>query len=510
MERAGVVASTIIPIISEGEILGSIMALSTERADLPDADSEMEGRLKGLAAQSVTAVRNARLRDDVEHRAMHDPLTGLPNRSLILDRLQRLLGMSRRSGAVTGVLYIDLDGFKDINDNLGHDAGDDVLGQVTDRLSSMLRESDSVGRMGGDEFVVLTSGPVESTNPAAIAQRLLDRLRAPYVFENRRLHITASVGIATATGGEASNLLRQADTALYEAKAAGRNRYAVYRSGMRNPGSRRLGIEQDVVAALDNHELRLVYQPIFELHSMRIMGLEALLRWRHPTLGNIPPTTFIPSLEGAGLMQRVGNWVLDRACTDMAAWHATGRTLDLSVNVSAQQLHGGLLDGIRQALRHSGLDASYLIVEIAERDVMGELPGAAEVLRSLRAIGVRVAIDDFGTAHSSLVHLLELPVDSLKLDGSFVAALPREDRAAGAPSAARDGACQSSALVRTLLALGHALRLDTVAEGIEELDQFEQLRDGDCHCGQGFLLSVPLEADAVEGFLAGHRPGPGR
>ena len=428
---------------------------------------------------------------ELRHQALHDALTGLPNRVLALDRAQQMLARARRQRSPVAALYVDVDGFKDINDTFGHAAGDELLRIVAERLGTLVREGDTAARLGGDEFVVLLEGSTLDAGPELVADRLLEVLRQPYELGSaagRPLKVTASIGVAMGLRERAEELLRDADLAMYEAKQAGRNRYAVFESSMQTSSRDRVTLEMDLADALERGQLFLVYQPTFDLRSRRTIGVEALIRWRHPTRGVLAPGEFIAIAEASALIVPIGRWVLEEACMQTARWRERGHAIGVSVNVSARQLDDDeLVANVRRALEASGLDASALTLEITETVIMRDADAAAERLRQLKEVGVRIAIDDFGVGYSSLAYLRELPADSLKIDRSFIAGI--------ATSSA------SAALIRTLVQLGRTLEIETLAEGIEEQAQLETLCREHCEQGQGFLFSRPLEVDALEEFL---------
>jgi len=430
--------------------------------------------------------------EQIRFQAVHDTLTGLPNRALLLDRTEQMLARARRSYVPVAALFIDLDGFKEVNDTLGHAVGDQLLQAVTARLTATIRESDSVGRLGGDEFVVLVDGSTMDAGPELVAERLLSVLREPFQLEDSvcgPLSLTASIGIAAGARPSATELLRDADIALYGAKAAGKDCFVVFRPEMHTVVQDRLLLEMDLRDALAAQQYFLVYQPIFNLTSGSPTGVEALLRWRHPIRGVVQPDDFIPVLELSGLITDVGRWVLTEACRQGARWHGLGYQLDVSVNISARQLEtDDLIRDVTNALADSGFDPNSLIVELTETAIMQNTPNVVRRLQALKAIGVRVAIDDFGTGYSSLAYLQQFPVDTIKIDRSFISSM------ADSPEA--------GVLIRSLVQLGKSLGLETLAEGIEATGQYAQLAREHCDSGQGFLFGRPLETDAVEHFLA--------
>jgi len=448
----------------------------------------------------VTNVRDITERKKFEellsHRALHDPLTGLANRQLILDRADQMLVRARRNGDPVAAFFVDLDNFKDANDSLGHEAGDRLLQAVANRLVGLLRTSDTVGRLGGDEFVILAEGVSLSAGPGAIAERIRQVLKpAFYVdgFETIPITVSASVGIAVGDRPAAQDLLRDADIALYRAKGSGRDQSIVFEEAMQLAANDRLALRTELDAALARGEFTLHYQPIFDLTDLHIEGVEALIRWNHPTKGMLPPDQFIAVLEDSGQIVDVGRWVLDEACAQVTRWRAAGHDLTMSVNVSMRQLEfEGFVDDVRVALTTHALAPDALLIEITESVLMKDAHATVDRLKRLKELGVKIAIDDFGTGYSSLAYLRQFPVDVLKIDRSFVSEM------SGSPDAA--------ALIHTLVELGRTLGLVTLAEGIEEQDQFEGLRSENCNHGQGFLFSRPVPAASIEDLLV--RPTP--
>jgi diguanylate cyclase (GGDEF)-like protein len=430
---------------------------------------------------------------ELRHQALHDALTGLPNRVLALDRAEQMLARARRTQATIAALYVDIDGFKHVNDTLGHAAGDELLKIVAERLQTVIRESDTAARLAGDEFVILLDGATVDVGPELVAERLLEVLREPYDMSGdsrRQLTVTASIGVAYGQGS-ASELLADADVALYVAKSAGKNRHVVFESKMQTAAQDRLTLEMDLGDALAEDQLFLVYQPTFDLRSEQAIGVEALLRWRHPVRGVIAPDAFIPIAEDSGLIIPIGRWVLENACRQAASWREQGYELNMSVNVSARQLdHDELIDDVRQSLERNSLEASTLTIEITETTLMRDADATAERLAALKELGVRIAIDDFGTGYSSLAYLRQFPVDALKIDRSFIKGIA--------------GSTQSAALIHTLVRLGKTLSLETLAEGIEDRAQLRALQRQHCDQGQGFLFARPLEVAEIEHFLHAH------
>jgi diguanylate cyclase (GGDEF)-like protein len=427
----------------------------------------------------------------LSHLSLHDALTGLPNRALVIDRAERMLARARRSDMPAAALYVDIDGFKHVNDSVGHAAGDELLRVVAARLSGVIREADTVGRIGGDEFVVLLENLTLDAGPELVAERICDVLNQPVELagtERRTLSVTTSVGIALGQRGSAGELLRDADLALYEAKGAGKNRWVTFESRMQTAAQDRFDLEFDLKEALERDQFFLLYQPTFDLETETITGVEALIRWRHPVRGVVPPDSFIPLAEETGLIVPIGHWVLRTACEQGAAWHHQGRSLGISINVSARQLDDdGIVHDLADALAITGLDPGSLTLEITETTLMHDAESAAQRLNQLKALGVRIAIDDFGTGYSSLAYLRQFPVDALKIDRSFISGI----------AASRE----SKALIHTLVQLGKTLGLKTFAEGIEDQSQLQHLQREHCDSGQGFLFARPLEPEAIDAML---------
>jgi diguanylate cyclase (GGDEF)-like protein len=489
LPHTGSVVAASVPILADGKIAGYVVAITADRPDRLAVTPDLEQRLQGLAAQGSVAIRNARLIDEIHHQALHDTLTGLPNRALVLDRMDQMLRRGRRDKSSVAILFIDLDGFKDVNDTFGHEAGDRLLQEVSSRLLRTIRERDSVGRLGGDEFVVLVETFTSELSAEAVAERVLTALHEPFVINPKTsVTVTASIGVATGDRLSPSDLLRDADIALYEAKAAGKQQTMVFRPEMGAAAAQRLELEMDLQAAIAKQQFFLLYQPVVDLMTERITGVEALLRWLHPTRGIVMPDDFIPLLEQTGLIVPVGNWVLEEACRQAMSWERNGHKLKMSVNLSPRQLESDdLVEHVHNALWRTGLGAEQLVLEITETSVMNNVKAAATRLSRLKDLGIRVAIDDFGTGYSSLAYLPNLPIDILKIDRSFVSAL-------GQPG-------EVGALVGMLVQLGKTLHLCTVAEGIEEETQLRQLQTEQCDGGQGFLFAQPLEPSAIESLL---------
>jgi diguanylate cyclase (GGDEF)-like protein len=432
----------------------------------------------------------------LEHQATHDALTGLVNRPRVLQRVHDALAEGRSGQAsALALLVIDLDGFKDINDAYGHEVGDELLQAVAQRLVEMLGGTATVGRLGGDEFVVLIdSGPGD--DPEQLARSILGAVALPVRLPSvpGPLMVTASIGIASGLRASAQELLRDADIALYEAKSNGKNRCQVFRSEMRAAVVNRFDLETELRTAMRTNQFFLVYQPTFDLEGMGVTGVEALLRWRHPTRGIVPPVEFVPVLESSGMIVEIGRWVLAEACRQVRLWHDEGYPISVAVNVSGRQFESSdLVQDVRSALVRTGLDPHALVVEITETVLMRDPAVIAATLRQIKGLGVRVAVDDFGTGYSSMAYLQQFPVDILKIDRSFVTGMVESS--------------EGAALVRALVQLGKALGLVTLAEGIEDEIQLYRLRAERCDAGQGYFFAKPLAPSDAERFMAEHPTG---
>ena len=429
--------------------------------------------------------------DELAFIATHDPLTGLPNRTLILDRAQQMLARGARNHTRVAALSIDIDNLKTVTDTLGHAAGDELLQAVAARLDGAVRGADALGCLGGSEFVVICEDLSPEAGPEPTARRLLEALKPSFNLgadRDTRVTVSASIGIAVGEQTSQEELLHQADIAMHRARCDGENRYVVFETGMQDAVQRRMELERDLRHALPSEEFFLVYQPTFNLHDMSPTGVEALLRWKHPTRDVVGPNDFIPLLEETGLIIEVGRWVLEQACRQGAIWRQDGHPIGMAVNVSARQLDtDDLVGDVRNALSQSGLEASALTLEVTETTLMRNVHETAERLAAIKQLGVRIAIDDFGTGYSSLAHLQRLPIDSLKIDRSFISQLTHTP----------DG----EALIHTLVQLGKALSIETLAEGIEQEQELSMLQHEQCDSGQGFLYARPLDAAAAAAFL---------
>jgi diguanylate cyclase (GGDEF)-like protein len=434
--------------------------------------------------------------DEIAHVAYHDALTGMPNRPLFIDRLIVALAQARRANQRLAVFFLDLDRFKDINDSLGHYAGDTLLKSVAERIRRCVREGDTVARFGGDEFTILIPRIATIEDAAKIAQKILDTLKLPVAIGNRELFVTASVGIGIfpEDGADPETLVRNADTAMYRAKEQGRDGYQLYAPAMNACALERLALENTMRKALIQHELTLFYQPVVELSTNRIVGLEALIRWQHPELGLLLPAQFISTAEVSGLIVPIGKWVLQTACRQIRQWQKRVDDPDftVSVNLSARQFQQlDLVSSVAEALEETGIDPRTLELEITESNAMHNTALTMQTLRDLKGLGVRISLDDFGTGYSSLNYLKNFPIDTLKLDQSFVREVPHDRN--------------DTAIVSAVIALAHSLDLNVVAEGVETEEQLAFLHAQRCDRIQGFLFSAPMSAEQLEPYLVERR-----
>ncbi len=438
--------------------------------------------------------RRVKTAQRLQFHAHHDPLTQLPNRLLLFSRLTDLLAAPERSDSLTAVLLIDLDHFKNVNDTLGHPVGDELLKLVATRLSQCVRAGDTVARLGGDEFAMIVRNLLHRSDAGLVAGKIMRALAPPFNLHDQQIFVTASIGITVspADGHDVNHLIKSADIAMYRAKALGKNNVAYFTDEMHREIVRHQEVAQGLRHTLERGELDLNYQPLVDLRSGAVTGLEVLLRWNHPQMGAVSPTEFIPVAEETGLIVPIGTWVLRGACEQAREWAAAGLApMVVSVNLSARQLHSGkLVSVVRRALADSKLDPALLELELTESVVMDSPEAAAEKLGELKDLGVRLSLDDFGTGYSSLSNLSLFPFDRLKIDQSFV-------RAISSPH----GRQQGENLVKTVISLGHSLGFRVLAEGVETQAQVEFLKQHGCDEMQGFLVSRPLPARQVLEFL---------
>jgi diguanylate cyclase (GGDEF)-like protein/PAS domain S-box-containing protein len=462
-------------------------AVEDSSAPIHDRRGQVTGAV--MVFHDVSASRALTLK--LAYFAQHDGLTDLPNRALLNDRLTQAITVAQRHHTALAVLYLDLDRFKHINDSLGHQVGDRLLQSVALRLTECVRASDTVSRLGGDEFVILLSEVTHAHDAAVCADKLLQAVRLPYVMNEHELNVTASIGIVIypGDGGVGEALLQNADSAMYEAKDRGRNNYQFYRSELNSSATERQTLESDLRYAMQRHELELHYQPIMQLSTGAIVGVEALIRWHHPTLGLVLPTQFIPIAEESGLIVPIGQWVLREACRQAKTWQDAGLPLlRLAVNISAVELRSnGFVAGVTTILAQTGFDPQRLELELTETFLMQDSKSTAIVLMALKELGVQLALDDFGTGYSSLSYMRRFPIDALKVDQSFVRDLTTD--------------ADDASVVSAVINMGKSLHMRVVAEGVETRAQCSFLEQHKCSEAQGFHFSRPLKAKGFADLL---------
>jgi diguanylate cyclase (GGDEF)-like protein/PAS domain S-box-containing protein len=459
---------------------------------------DTEGRALRIAGSMTDITARKDLEERLRREAQFDSLTTLPNRSYATDLLRRAIARAKRNREQQfGVLFLDCDRFKVVNDSLSHHAGDSLLRLVAGRLNGCVRPGDVVARLGGDEFVVILEGVKDEAEAIAVAERIQHSLAQPFYLDGRELFMSVSVGIAMSQPGveRPEDYLRDADLAMYRAKLRGRARHEVFRADMRAGAVLQMSLENDLRHSMDRGELRVMYQPIWSLASGRIVGFEALVRWDHPTHGAMQPADFIPIAEETGLILPLGEWVLRQAAQRLNHWNTKVVSDDpiwMSVNVAARQLtHPGLVEVVKNTIAESGVEASKLKLEITESMIMADAVAAVGALEQLKALGIHLLMDDFGTGHASLSYLHRLPISTIKIDRYFVGRI--------------DSNSECLEIVRTILNLSRSLSMDVVAEGVENSAQREVLQSLGCEYVQGYLLSPPLDADAAERLLLTNR-----
>jgi len=466
-----------------------------ERERAEQAERHVEELNRHIAEQERISSQLKESKEHFRHAAFHDTLTNLPNRALLAENLKFVIERAKQHEDYQfAVLFLDLDRFKNVNDSLGHSIGDQLLIAMARRLESCTREADMVARLGGDEFAVLLDGIPDQNEAARMGQRIQEKLQSPFNLSGHEVFTTTSIGIALSSTGydHPENMLRDADTAMYRAKAKGKACYEIFDKGMHTHAVYLLQMENDLRRAIEREELRVHYQPIVSLDSGQLAGFEALVRWQHPERGFINPSDFIPLAEDTGLIVPLGLWVLRRACEQLGQWQwqsAANRSLFMSVNLSGKQVaRPKLVSEIRQVLEETRIDPKYLKLEITESAVMENAETAVQLLRRLKALGVQLSIDDFGTGYSSLGYLHRFPVNTLKVDRSFVGRIGE--------------AAENIEIVRTIISLAENMGMEVVAEGVETLSQLAQLRKLNCQYGQGYLFSRPVDAESVSTWIS--------
>nr|WP_241911877.1 EAL domain-containing protein [Telmatospirillum siberiense] len=457
-----------------------------------------DGDIRQYVALFADVTQRKHDEERIRYQANYDSLTGLPNRSLFMDRLCQALHLAERAGQRVGLMYIDLDGFKLINDTLGHEVGDELLKEAAKRLLFCVRHGDTVARLGGDEFTIIMPNLGEIRYAPVIAQRMIEALEQPFHLENREAFISASIGITMFPDDavDANTLLKNADAAMYRAKEQGKANYQFFTADINAEVSERMIIKNGLSKALEREEFTVYYQPKCDLATGRLTGVEALLRWRNMELGAVSPVKFIPVMEETGLIGTVGEWVLEMACQQYRIWRDAGHPhMRVAVNLSVRQLRQpNLARSVEEALRRAGIEASGIELEITESMIMRDTENAIDVLRTLSEMGIHLAMDDFGTGYSSLSYLKKFPVHTIKIDRSFINDIATDP--------------DDQEIIRTIISMGHSLRRKVVAEGVETEEQRILLRKLRCDEMQGYLLSPPVPAAEIDRLLASLRPGP--
>jgi diguanylate cyclase (GGDEF)-like protein/PAS domain S-box-containing protein len=472
---------------------GRVKWVSTTKMPLKDAD----GRIVGTFGISRDITEHKKIEEQLARHGFYDGLTNLPNRALFVNRVEHLFRRAVRQGdrgLQFAVLYFDIDRFKGVNDSFGHHAGDELLVQMARRLERTLRPSDTLARIGGDDFAILLEDLRSAADATRVAERIQQHLMAPFTVEGTEVFCSASIGIALSKSGytQAQEMLRDANTAMYRAKANGRSCHEIFDADMHRRAVSQLKIETDLRRALERQEFIVYYQPIIDLEARQLGGFEALLRWRHPQQGLVSPGEFIPVAEETGLIKPIGLWVLQESCRQMKEWqdrHPSARNMRIAVNLSGHQLaQPDLVEQVRRTVDSTGIDPRTLAVEITESALVRDMSAGAAVLQQLRELSIQLNIDDFGTGYSSLSYLQNLPIDTLKIDRSFIKSIKQ------------DGG--RSEIVQAIISLAHNLKMKVVAEGVETREQLDALCALNCNGAQGFLFARPLPPEEAELLLS--------
>ena len=473
---------------------GSTLWVSTSKTPLRNTDNEIIGVLGtyvDISEQKKTMLEIQRAKDELGYQAEHDDLTGLPNRILFFDRLHQAIKKSYRTNKKTAVIFLDLDRFKEINDSLGHDLGDKVVKMLADRLHDELRKIDTIARFGGDEFIILAESITNIKDVTEIIQKLMKSMEAPFVVQEHEMHLTLSAGISIFPddGDNAEILIRNADTAMYRAKDEGRNTYNFYTKDMTEESFSHMIMSKNIRTGLDNKEFSVYYQPQIDGKTKQFIGMEALVRWHSPNDGFISPAEFIPVAEESGLIDKIGQYVLKEAATQITTWYQKGYNPGrVAINLSAIELQKeSFVDTLKKKLLETGCKPEWIELEITEGYTMRHPDQAIEMLQKMKELGIRLSIDDFGTGYSSLSYLKKLPIHKLKIDQSFVRGLPKDE--------------DDKAIVKTIISLAKTMKFDLIAEGVETQEQHDFLVKNGCHNIQGYLHAKPMPADEMEKYL---------
>jgi len=487
LTTAGMRAAASVPIGDLKRPFGVLVAHTAAPGSLGEDDGAF---LEAIANVLAAGIARHLVEDEIRHHAVHDDLTGLPNRTLFLDRLTHALAAARRDASTCAILFLDLDNFKTINDTLGHEAGDELLATMAPRLRAAVRASDTVARFGGDEFLVLCERVGDVHEVMGVAERITEAVGQPCMVRGREQAVSATVGIALSSSEQSpATLIGNADAAMYRAKQRARGSVELFDEQLRTKLLERVALEADLRRALERDEVHLHYQPIVSLHDAAITGVDALLRWEPPEHGSVSPAVFIPVAEQSDLILRLGAWVLDEACAQAADWtERLGASLRMSVNLSARQIVApATFEVVSGALARSGLDPAQLALEITETVLMEETDAPLATLDALRRLGVGVVLDDFGTGYSSLSYLKRFPIETLKIDRAFLSGVLDSD--------------EDAAIVTAVLAMAQGIGIGVVAEGVETPEQIRWLRERGCPAAQGFGLHRPMAAAAIDALL---------